>query len=209
MAKISWEHGFKRLIFVLSLISLILFETLIFIIFIENPEDREILLVGAIGLVIILIVPWVLFFLIRFIIKGFCVEIIPIEDKTYERMARVDEKSRDRNSKGVKMTKWLANLAQWVLLIIAIAIAFYIVYPKYDFCPVTLHQPGVMGGRDKTIYICRCNKFTGQVEFVETRRIPTFEELRSSKTPALDRLIDLGPAPAEGPKKPRLVPDEP
>jgi hypothetical protein len=135
-----------------------------------------------------------------------------MKDKPYEKMIQVDEKSRDRNSKGVKMTKWLANFAQWILLIIVIAVAFRIVYPKYDFCPVTLHQLGVMGGRDKTIYICRCNKFTGKVEFIETEQKPTFEELRSSKTPALGRLIDSSPAPIEQPKntkRPRLVPDEP
>jgi hypothetical protein len=47
--------------------------------------------------------------------------------------------------------QWLASLVKWLLVIIAAAIAFYCVYPKYYF--------------DRSGFV-RCNKITGKVEML-------------------------------------------
>lgn len=65
------------------------------------------------------------------------------------------------------MKKWFFDLMKWILLILTVSAAFYLVYPKYDFVPVNIHKPGIRGSSERTIYICRCNKFTGRIEFIE------------------------------------------
>lgn len=65
------------------------------------------------------------------------------------------------------MKKWFAELLKWLLVIIMISAAFFFLCPKYVFVPVTIHKSVVMGSSERTIYICRCNKFTGRIEFIE------------------------------------------
>ena len=75
MVQIYWEHGFKRLTTVLSLICV---SSLIIVILHGLSQDmptREdlfpLILIFGIGFIIASIGPWFLFFLIRFIIRGF------------------------------------------------------------------------------------------------------------------------------------------
>jgi len=65
------------------------------------------------------------------------------------------------------MRKWFIELLKWLILIIVAAIAVYFSSPKYEFIPVTIHIRGPLGSVTKTIYVCRCNKFTGAVDFLE------------------------------------------
>ena len=64
------------------------------------------------------------------------------------------------------MKKWLADIAKWTILVLLIFAGFYLLRPKYEFIPVTIGIGGPLGGGRKTIYICRCNKFTGHVDFL-------------------------------------------
>lgn len=67
------------------------------------------------------------------------------------------------------MKKWLADIAKWAILVFLIFAGFYLLRPKYVFVPVTIQQPSpIVSGLERTIYICRCNKFAGHVDFIET-----------------------------------------
>lgn len=56
--------------------------------------------------------------------------------------------------------QWFADLVKWLLIIIAAAIAFYCVYPKYYF---------------PSLFV-RCNKMTGKVEIYRNHK---WEPLKS------------------------------
>jgi len=75
MNQISWERGFKRLTTIVSLTCVLSLVIVILYGLSKDIPDKEdlvpLIFVFGIGFVIASISPWILFFLIRFIIKGF------------------------------------------------------------------------------------------------------------------------------------------
>lgn len=74
MNQICWEHGFKRFTAVVSCISAILFVIFILNELGNHPEDalHPLSILIILGLLSIFVaIPWILFYLVRFIIRGF------------------------------------------------------------------------------------------------------------------------------------------
>jgi len=69
------------------------------------------------------------------------------------------------------IVKWLASLVKWLLIVIAAAIAFYCVYPKYYYCFDSnfLARLGLYTG-DRNVLALRGNRITGKVEICRNGR---------------------------------------
>jgi hypothetical protein len=81
--------------------------------------------------------------------------------------------------------QWLASLVKWLLVIIAAAIAFYCVYPKYYFPSEPLEYYSL----NSQLSVVRCNRITGKVEIYENGKW-------TSLKPEADNWVDITPQEA-------------